>query len=252
MSVLVVDVGNSRTKFAICDTKASLPTCAMFLAFDNSDAGSLLKELTRFADAGTKNAVVAGSNTHLRNAIVEQWPATWPPPTVLRDWSQVPIELGIDTPETVGIDRLLNAHGAVMLEGDRAAVIVDSGTATTVDLVQDRTFLGGAILPGLRMSARALHEYTAALPHIDTGLLSIEDVVVPGTDTQSALEAGVLIGQIGAIREIVQRYRHHCPDASLILTGGVGERLAPAFEDGEVAPYLSLRAMASLVSRAMG
>ncbi len=249
MSVLVVDVGNSRTKFAICDSKAALPTCAMFVAFDNSDAGSLLKKLTQFAGSGCEHAVVAGSNTHLREAIVEHWPAVLPLPTVLRDWNQVPVGLGIETPETVGIDRLLNAHGAVMLDADRPAVVVDSGTATTVDLVRDKTFLGGAILPGLRMSARALHEYTAALPHIDTGLLSIENVVVPGTDTQSALEAGVLIGQIGAIREIVQRYRHRCPNARLILTGGAGERLAPAFEDAEVAPYLSLRAMASLVPR---
>ena len=77
----------------------------------------------------------------------------------------LPIELRVDFPERVGLDRVLNGVAAcVLLKPGQAGIVVDSGTTVTVNAVADGGFLGGAILPGFELSAKALHEYTALLP----------------------------------------------------------------------------------------
>lgn len=248
--LFVVDVGNSRTKLARCERAGQeLPVCVDFKAFDNASAKTLARQVLDFASA-SDSSVLAGSNGELRDELCSEWPDVLKEPLVLRSHSQIPITLQIETPETVGIDRLLNGLGAKTLQANGSIVVVDSGTATTVDLIRDGEFMGGAILPGLRLAAQSLYDYTAALPHIDTGVLEPERVHLPGRDTPSAIQAGVLFGQIGAIKEIVGRYRTATQDSGdairLLLTGGAAARLASAFPDATVCPYLSLRAMAAL------
>lgn len=82
------------------------------------------------------------------------------------DFRDVPLPLEVDYPERVGMDRLMGAVAAERLRRPgRAAVIIDMGTAVTVDaLAPDGRFLGGAILPGIQMAAAALHRDTDALP----------------------------------------------------------------------------------------
>ena len=81
----------------------------------------------------------------------------------------LPLEVRLERPDMVGIDRLVDAVAVNRLrDAGRPAVIVDVGTAITVDLVSaDGAFLGGAILPGIQMSARAMHEFTDLLPLVD-------------------------------------------------------------------------------------
>jgi type III pantothenate kinase len=98
---------------------------------------------------------------------------------------------------------------------------VDLGTATTVDAVDaDGFFLGGAILPGLALAADALAEGTARLPRIELDLPA--DAV--GTDTRSAIQSGVVIGHLGAVRELVARMRGRLGGsrtAPVVVTGGL-------------------------------
>jgi type III pantothenate kinase len=155
----------------------------------------------------------------------------------------IPVSLDVDFPEKVGLDRLLSAVAANALRpSDRAAIVIDSGTATTINYISPTgTFCGGAILPGLEMSAKALHHYTALLPLLPVHELGGDEPIAPGRNTREAIRNGLLWGQVGAIRELVAqlcRQRGHSLSLSdpnhapwLVLTGGGGPVLSPHFPD---------------------
>src|SRR6185312_7996787 len=104
---------------------------------------------------------------------------------------------------------------------DRAAIIVDLGTAITVDLLEaGGAFAGGAILPGIATSARALDERTDALPRVPLEFLDKPPVPL-GKSTVSAIESGIYWGAIGAIRELIGQLAaplKRAPD--VFITGG--------------------------------
>lgn len=139
------------------------------------------------------------------------------------DW---PFVLDIDTPGTIGPDRLC-AAAAVVAEDVKDAVIIDAGTAVTVDLLIGGSFAGGAISPGLDMMLRSLSDSTSALPliRIEEG----EEATPPGRDTVSAIRAGVLGAYRGGTEKLVslsvERFRNLPP---VFLTGGDAGLLADA------------------------
>ena len=150
----------------------------------------------------------------------------------------VPLPIRNETrrPEQVGVDRLLAALGAWRLAG--AAVVVDMGTAITVDLVTEGPcFRGGAILPGPRLWADALERDTALLPAVAI------DTVPPsplGRTTEEAIGAGVTWGTIGAVRALVEALRAEARrdaaanltrSCALIVTGGAAELFLPHLSD---------------------
>ncbi len=117
--------------------------------------------------------------------------------------TQLPLAIALPEPAKVGIDRLLNAVAVnTRRAADIPAVIIDAGSAVTVDYV-DRAgvFRGGAILPGLRLMAKTLHENTALLPAIDVDA----DIAMPGMSTLAAMKAGIFCAVVGGIRELVRR-----------------------------------------------
>jgi type III pantothenate kinase len=121
----------------------------------------------------------------------------------------------------VGIDRLLNAIGAIQeLPFSEPAVIIDVGTAMTVDLLDHRhVFVGGAILPGPRMMFESLHQYTAKLPLIDG--YNVPGADPPGKNTRDAISAGVMAAAMGAADFLVSVYAALCPSAPwVVMTGG--------------------------------
>lgn len=114
----------------------------------------------------------------------------------------LPMELDVEQPEQVGVDRVLAAYAAYSVVED-AVIVADFGTAVTIDIVDDKgVFLGGAILPGFEMSADALNRHTAALPKID-------EVKIPekpfGRNTVEAINNGLYYSAIGAF-EIITRF----------------------------------------------
>jgi type III pantothenate kinase len=111
-----------------------------------------------------------------------------------------PFVLDIDTPETIGPDRLCAAAG-VACEGVADAVIIDAGTAVTVDILIGGIFAGGSIMPGLDMMLQSLSNRTSALPHIriEPGAVAAP----PGRDTASAIRAGVLGAYRGGTQGLV-------------------------------------------------
>ena len=149
------------------------------------------------------------------------------PPEVLRH-DKLPIVVRTDQPEQVGIDRLLNGVSANYLrQPQRPAIIVDMGSAITVDRVEmDGAFVGGAILPGLALSACALHMGTDLLPQILPAATEPQPAVV-GKNTTASMAAGLYWGAIGAVREMVRQHRVEGDSpCEWFLTGGDALRVA--------------------------
>lgn len=128
------------------------------------------------------------------------------------------VPIRIRRPEQVGADRLVAAIGAHQLfEG--ALLVIDSGTATTFDIIgADGGFEGGIISPGINLSMRALHDAAAQLPRI---AIQRPDRVI-GQDTVSAMQSGVFWGYIELIDGIVRRVKkEYGTPMSVVATGGV-------------------------------
>lgn len=115
----------------------------------------------------------------------------------------LPMNIDLKRPDMVGIDRLLGAVAANRLrENKRPAVVIDLGTALKVDWVSaEGAFGGGAIMPGIAMSARALHEFTDLLPKIEMSELADPPPPI-GTATESAMRSGLFWGAIGGVKEL--------------------------------------------------
>ncbi len=150
-------------------------------------------------------------------------------------YRDVPMDVCVDQPDVLGIDRLLSAYAATQIQAaqDHAGplVVVDAGSAVTVDLVDaEGSFRGGAILPGLNLQARALATGTDALPQIQWQ--SHGDVKTPATNTADAIHAGILIGVASAIDGLAEKYLRNFrivepTSPRLILTGGDSLALSP-------------------------
>jgi type III pantothenate kinase len=144
------------------------------------------------------------------------------------NYQDLPITANVDQPDRVGVDRLIAAVAADHLrEPGRPAIVVDLGTAITVDLVtEDGSFAGGAILPGIGTAARALAEQTDALPLVDRQHLA-EPPAALGKSTVAAIEAGLYWGAVGAIRELAGRLSAEVNTRpELFLTGGASADVA--------------------------
>jgi len=133
------------------------------------------------------------------------------------------IDIRIDTPSAVGADRIANAVGA-HARYDGALIVIDFGTATTLDVVgADGAYEGGIIAPGVKLSLEALFMAAAKLPHI-----AIEPPVsVIGKGTVHAMQSGVFFGYVSMIEGLVARIKkEYGKPLKVIATGG----LSPLFD----------------------
>lgn len=127
-----------------------------------------------------------------------------------------------ETPETLGIDRYLACLGACKLAKD-AVVVIDSGTACTIDYMDARSvYHGGVILPGLRVWEDGLKNYTPALPEVDREIPHIW----PGKSTQASLQWGLTGAYMDVIAAMLKRYKAQYGEYKIWLTGGDSEDIS--------------------------
>ena len=138
----------------------------------------------------------------------------------------LPADPRVDAGTAIGPDRLVNTAGAFDRHGGNL-IVVDFGTATTFDVVDDDgAYIGGVISPGVNLSLEALHMAAAALPHVD---ISKPQAVI-GTNTVACMQSGVFWGYIGLVREICARIKgERDREMTVVSTGG----LAPLFQQAE-------------------
>lgn len=236
--LIVVDVGNSRIKWGRCEGGR----VAEVAPLPPDSVNAWQQQLDSWPGAAACAWVVSGVHPQRRDALIAWLRSRVAGVQVIDSYQQLPLAVRVDTPEKVGIDRLLNAVAAnTRRPSTSPAVIVDAGSAVTVDLVYgDGAFRGGAIFPGLRLMARALHDHTALLPLVD--FEQVEQA--PASSTVAAIRAGIFSAVRGGIWELVCRYVE-CADANdampVYVTGGDAAFLVAADPDlGELWPEMTL------------
>jgi type III pantothenate kinase len=223
--LLAIDCGNTNALFAVhdgknwraqwrsaTDTSRTADEYAVWLqqllGMDNLKLSDI--------DACIISTVVPQSLFHMRN--LSRRYLKCEPMVVGEHDLDIGIEVALDNPREVGADRLVNAVGArTFIEG--ALLLVDSGTATTFDLISAKgEFLGGAIAPGMYLALQALHDTAAKLPRI-----AIEKPKATiGTNTVSAMQSGIFWGYVGLIDGLVSRIKNEYSEALTVIgTGGV-------------------------------
>jgi len=228
LSLVAVSVGNSRTAVALFEgTDASLqPSDSRHL--DNADldtiAAAVRAAWERIADHSDACVAVASVNRPVSALLLKRLRAE------IGDAVQevgeeigIPIGTQLDPEAEPGVDRLLNGAAAWAILKS-ACVIVDAGTAVTVDFVDGAgTFQGGAIAPGAAMQLRALHQGTSALPMIE---LAAPDDEAFAKNTRDAMLQGVFHGIRGLVWRLVERYaERYGAYPTVIATGGDAELL---------------------------
>lgn len=183
-------------------------------------------------------------------AAVEQIPAAGKVGRVGREIA-IPIRHTLDDDSTVGQDRVLNAIAAFEKAG-QACIVVDVGTAVTVDFVDgEGVFHGGVILPGLNMMLRALHEQTAALPALSFAMPDATRGTL-GKDTKHAMTLGVLAAVRGGVRQQAEACAEfYGAYPAIIATGG---DMAVLESDGLIEHFvadLQLLGVAACVRKAL-
>ncbi len=171
-------------------------------------------------------------------------------PLIVGENAELGVPLRIDNPREAGADRLVNTVGA-FIEYGGPLIVVDSGTATTFDVVgADGGFEGGVIAPGVNLSMEALHHAAARLPRIAIA----RPAKVIGTDTVGNMQAGVFFGYVALIEGLIARIKAEYGSPMLVVaTGGV----ASLFEGATDAidrfdPDLTLRGLLEIVRRNSG
>lgn len=248
---VAVDIGNSRIKFGLFDSFDSgplpAPTRTFGIAGDSGDLAQLDGWLRPYDVTSVKWRIASvnrPATTRLVDFLRERGAQHQ---TRLLCAADLPLEVPLAHPDRVGIDRLAGAVAANVLRAPNQAVaIVDLGTAITVDLLSAAgAFVGGAILPGIGMSARALHEFTDLLPLLNMEALT-EPPAAVGTSTLDAMRSGLYWGAIGAARELIAQFERGLGQSpQVFLTGGAAANVAGLVAPGAVyVPHLVLQGIA--------
>ncbi|MEC0244010.1 type III pantothenate kinase [Paenibacillus dokdonensis] len=160
------------------------------------------------------------------------------------------LNLRSENPREVGADRIVNAVAAVDLYKG-PLVVVDFGTATTFDCIDEKgNYLGGAIVPGIGIATEALVQRASKLPRIE--LEKPKKVI--GRNTVHAMQAGIIFGYAGQVDGIVKRMKQEmdAPHLKVVATGGLAELIASESEAiDEVNPLLTLEGLRLIYERNM-
>lgn len=251
MRTLLIDAGNSAVKFATGD--AAAPGAAVQVLHAQHTVGIARADPQQELDAfsvrldmalrgsaiapGTAAAGCIVASNNARAAIdaavlaVTGVPIAWWRAQPVFEHDGVRLVNGYRDPAQLGADRWHAMLGARALAGGAAFVLVQAGTATTIDgVTADGRFIGGQIVPGWDMMRASLAQGTARLPHAAGQPARFAD------NTDDAIASGVRDAQTGAIGQFWRRFvRSHAHDhgARLVLTGGGAARLAVALQDSD-------------------
>ncbi len=251
--LLTIDIGNSQIAFGVFDkdTLRSSWRLATNTTKTSDEYGSLFVSLMRERGIEPEqlNGTIISSVVPPVTPLIEQVIETYFHHCPLVVTSDFPFHLTIQysNPQEIGTDRLVNA-AAGYAQYQTGIIIVDFGTATTFcTITPDGRYLGGAIAPGLKSSAGALHAHTAKLPNVEL----VQPKSVIGTDTVSSIQSGLIFGYTGLVDELVNRIQHEIGYSTrVIATGGLAQILAPISRTiQDVCPYLTLEGLNLLYHR---
>ena len=228
--ILSIDIGNSNINIgAYCNGGL------LFLTHIVSEAGKTEVEyavllhhilhLHRLSEQNLKGAVISSVVPQLSPVLKAAVQLTSPVPVMqIGPGVKTGLNIRIDNPAQLGADFVAAAVGAFE-KYPLPVIVIDFGTATKISIVdRSRSFIGGSIMPGVRVSLDALSNRAAQLPHI-----SLEPPApVIGTNTIDCMKSGVLLGNASMIDGMIERYEEKAgPAASIVATGESVDAVAP-------------------------
>ena len=244
--ILTIDVGNTSTAFGLFEGDNCVLRVRRTTNVNSSsdETGVFLRSVLRENGFDWQKiekigccSVVPSVNHSLANACAKYLGHE---PLFIQAGIKTGLKLRYSNPKEIGADLIAAAMGAVAVYPGKNLIIIDMGTATTAELVsKDKEFLGGIIMPGLKISVDALAGGTANLTSVE--IMKPEHVY--GSSTTEAIQAGLYYGTAGSIKEFCHLFKKnvfHGEDAVIIGTGG----FARTFEDynlfDEIIPGLVL------------
>jgi type III pantothenate kinase len=251
MDLLCIDIGNTHTHYGVVGPNGTSIHGSVATPLLDDPQEGLPNRLTTLFEASPRIvgiafcSVVPAINWRLQEVLAT---ASKRPVFQLTHKCRLGVPITYPQPGEIGQDRLANAAAAHALGGS-PAVVIDSGTAVTFDIVTTKGgYEGGIIAPGLELTRRYLHERTAQLPLLDD---SLEISSVIGKSTTEAMRIGTVIGFPGLIQALLDAVIADLkargePPAHLFVTGGnaafLQSRLAPHVQ---FVPDLTLRGLAA-------
>jgi type III pantothenate kinase len=231
--ILAIDVGNTQTVIGLFEGEVlgghwRIATEAQATADElRIKIGGLL-ESEALAWSRVERVIVSSVVPRLSEAYDEAArKATGTAPMSVGPGLKTGLPIRYDNPHEVGADRIVNSVAAIEAYG-APVVVVDFGTATTIDVIDaDGAYLGGAIAPGVETSADALFSRAARLSKVD-----LEDPgTVIGRNTRQSVQAGLILGEAAMVDGLVRRtWRELGVETPVVATGGLAERMAPLCE----------------------
>lgn len=213
--ILLLDVGNSQIFGGVVEESDTLPPPIRFRFRKSTHSGASSDELGLFlisvlkeSDIDPKDiskigicSVVPDAMHSLKGACQKYFKTT---PFVLQAGVKTGLKIKYRNPLEVGADRIANSIAATEAYPNQNLVIVDLGTATTFCAINEaKDYLGGAIIPGLRISMEALESKTAKLPSVE--ILKPENSC--GRSTIESIQSGLYYSHLGAMKELIHRYQ---------------------------------------------
>ncbi|MCS7468378.1 type III pantothenate kinase [Stieleria sp. ICT_E10.1] len=271
-TIAAIDVGNSAIKVALADTSellagavnSSAPDAALRYQTFPLDQPQWDKQVCRWVQQQTGQSQVSwrvstvnhAASRPLHDAVCDVWesaPRTAGGPRQV-DWRHlsardVPLQIRVDAPEKVGIDRLLSAYAASN-RFDPPLVVVDAGSAVTVDCVcpspdAPPVFAGGAILPGIRLQHAALVTGTEGLQQATQETVPDGDgAMAPATNTRLAIRLGVLAAVVGGVERLAREYAGLSPSCHARENGDADGAFRIVLSGGDavaISPYMRAR-----------
>ena len=237
--LLAVDIGNTNITLGLFDKNKLVKTFSLSSHCENSKtsyAQALNSELSTYTiNCCFISSVCDEALENFKSAIEDNLKVKT---CILSASSFKNMKISVPNPNSVGIDRLVDAY-AVKYKYNFPAIVVDIGTAITFDIIsKNGDFTGGIIMPGLNMKINSLYTQTSKLP-----LLKLENVKnIIGNSTESSILSGVVIGTACEIDGIIEKLQKELgKNVQTILTGGQSEFIKPYLKnDIIIDQYLTL------------
>ena len=252
--LLAIDIGNTETTLGVFEGDNLVQTWRLATQRERTadELALVIHSLLRFEHIGFHEHIdgfaVSSVVPSATRAMREMGPRYIDlEPLVIEPGVRTGMPIRIDNPTEVGADRICNAVGAYEQLGG-PCIAIDLGTATTFDAVSaNGEYLGGAIAPGLAISANALVSMTAQLKRVEFATPSR----IIGKSTAEAIQSGVVAGYACLIDGMIEHFRKELgADARSVMTGGLAEAMAPSLHGvDELDPWLVLKGLRLIYER---
>lgn len=252
--LLTVDVGNTNITYGIYDGDRVVTTFRMMSQMQRTsdEFGIALLSMMQangVVPQGIDGIIVVSVVPNIMHALVGALTRyVGRRPYIVGFGVDTGIVIATEHPKEVGADRIVDAAAAYALYGG-PVFVMDFGTATTYDLVDDKgQFISGVTAPGIGISARALWQNTAKLPEIE---IRKPESILAG-ETISSMQAGLVYGQIGQAKYIIEETKRASgyADMKVVATGGLGRMIADELPEIDIYdPTLTLKGLQIIYER---